>query len=188
MGKQQRKQVLIEAADALFRERFIAVAQTSCLYRAWCLVSVAESRGVQMLIQAGSAWWRITPEGQEKPEGPAPFFGYQWQGIEKARELLQQNIMPEMHVWAVVPHRGEVVDVTAGVQRQQAAALGLEWRTPELPPYLWDTGSKLAKKHGALYMADEEATRIAFGLVEREATRLGLKKPSNTRRLVRARR
>lgn len=138
-----------------------------------------------MMIQAGSAFWRIVPEAEDTPDGQIPFFGYQWPGPEKAREQLSQEIIPEMHVWAILPHRTEVVDIAAGFQPAQAAKLGLEWRTSKPPPYFWNTSGKLFRRHGVIYMPDQAATKIVHGLLDREAHRLGMKPLDQVRKLVR---
>lgn len=148
-----------------------------CLQHAVLTVQAIRARGTRAIIQAGSASWRY--RRPDLDDGAcSTHFSYVWDPTHPAsRAALAQREMPEMHVWAAIPHGDApaIVDLTTRFWPQQARRLaGLEWTAERPPEYLWGIPPA-----GARYVPAEAATMLAvvfaadaFGLDGRGAREL----------------
>jgi len=165
--RQQRRDSLVASANEIFLKLFGDGQDAHvALYRAWALRVAAQARGMRMIILAGSAYWRVAESGERT------VFGYQWEGMEAARASLLESKMPVMHVWGYLLHKDEVVDICTRFQPEQAERAGVSWELPHPPDYIWERADKILGKHGAAYVPDEGATKLANLLLEKEAKRL----------------
>ena len=125
---------------------------------------VLERRGVRALLQAGSMEF---PMGGIDDGVNATHFSYIWEPESaETRARIAREEMPEMHVWVGLPDSGEILDVTTCFHQTQARRLGLLWRGPAPPPFLWERADQLPGR-GVIYIPERRA--IAWALV-----RLGL--------------
>ena len=117
----------------------------SCLY--WAQVGCVElwKRGVRALPQAGSMSWPILMPGDPEDDGVRPtHLSYEWgEGGVDSQLAIGMGALPEVHVWIGIPGTGEIVDFSTRWLRLAAERLGLEWRTPEPPNYVWCRGEDL---------------------------------------------
>lgn len=165
--KQKQKAEIIRDAERLYQLHFGSLDESAlcCLYWSWCAVSAARMRGVRLVLQAGSAYWRITPETAEV-EGKPNFYGYSWKGPQP----IEGQPLPEVHVWVANPQKQILIDMTARFQKDNAEASGLQWKTPAPPDVIWGKPEQLAKQ-GYLYLPHKEAILFAQTLLKRFASR-----------------
>lgn len=100
------------------------------------------------ILQAGSAYWPLCPVSED--DGVRPLrYGYEWQPLTRPAAQIAKTvltgILPEIHVWAALPDRMEIVDFTTGLWPEAAKQnLGLEWLAPHKPPrFFWGTADDL---------------------------------------------
>lgn len=137
----------------------------ACLYWAHYTVEVLKALGIRAIIQAGSASWpRLRPD---QDDGVSPtHHSYVWEPdslVTKAR--LAAGDMPELHVWAAVPERGEIIDMTTRYWPEQCLLIqGLNWPGDKPPTYFWGTADELPD--GVLYAPDMKAIALALHLLK----------------------
>lgn len=138
--------------------------EAACLDWAALTVQELSRHGERCLLQAGSLYWPCAAQD----DGVSPtHFGYLWEARSATtRERLALGLLPEIHVWAALPDRREIVDLTTRYLPQQArSCAGLEWTAPPPPDYLWcDLGSL---PDGVQYRADLTAVGAALYLLRR---------------------
>jgi len=165
------KKRIVRETQAAMRSRYAGPAHAACLYWAANVIQIASRYGVRLIPQAGSASWARVPLAED--DGViATHFSYEWQGIDAAptRAAIDAGVLPELHVWAADPRAMEIVDLTTGYQALQCVErIGLEWRTPPLPAWLW--AGRAGLPEGTVYRPAEDATRFVVGLITRN--RLG---------------
>lgn len=126
---------------------------------------VLARRGVRIVVQGGTASWRRLPE--ELDDGVvSTHFSYVFEpdsptGLARFR----RGLLPEMHVWAVIPDRREAVDLTLGDLPEQCEIAGrLPWLTPRPPPFGWWLWEE---EPPGIYAPSEVACRVAYWAVSR---------------------
>lgn len=148
-----------------------------CGHLSAALLLVLGANGVRAYVQGGTALWRRLP--RELDDGVAPtHFGYEFDVDSPAtRARLAADLLPEMHVWIVIPDREEIVDLTTGDQvRRCREVIGLDWPAPHPPadawwPYGGDPGhDPPAEGH---YRATPQGTAIARVVVHRLGREIG---------------
>lgn len=140
-----------------------------CPWWAKYTVEVLREHRLPAQLQAGSAFWRITPD--ELDDGIVPLkYGYEFNwDIQSAMEVASGNL-PEMHVWvAITPpnkENWEVVDLTAPFFKLRVEREGkYQWRTPAPPDYLWVRQREFPRDQ-AIYSVDPKAIRLIYGILQ----------------------
>lgn len=134
----------------------------SCLYWTMAVIEAAAQRGLRLIPQAGTAVFRrLPPHLDDGAETTLTHFSYVWQpGSGGSLMVLPggRAVLPEMHVWAADPARGEIVDLsTRHVAEMCRETTGMEWLEEPPPPFLW--ARELPA--GWSYVPDREATAFA---------------------------
>lgn len=114
----------------------------NCLLAAAATVLAGRGAGLPIQLQAGTAFWQRTASDDFATNA----FGYQWMGLDdpETRAKIVADMLPEMHAWAGIPERGELVDLAARDFPSQCARLiGQPWELPPPPDVLWATGKTL---------------------------------------------
>lgn len=109
-----------------------------CVAAAHLIIEVAAENGVRLVLQAGTCYWpRVTAANDDGVEPNV--FGYEWEpGSLLTRQRLAAGLLPELHVWAGDPATGEVVDLTTrSFPVQCRRILGVRWKAPTPPDFLW---------------------------------------------------
>jgi hypothetical protein len=137
----------------------------ACLYWACYTVEVLMALGIRAIIQAGSASWpRLRPD---QDDGVSPtHHSYVWEPDSAAtRFRLAAGDLPEMHVWAAVPERGEIIDMTTRYWPDQCLSIQeLDWPGDKPPTYFWGTADEVPD--GVIYAADMKAIALALHLLK----------------------
>jgi hypothetical protein len=144
--------------------------QAACLYWAAMAVTELTKRGVRTILQAGTSMWPCVAED----DGVSPtHFSYCWDPRSaETHARLNEGLLPEMHVWAAIPSRGEIIDLTTRYLIAQARdRAGLTWCGPVPPDYLWANATELPD--GVVYRPDRAATFIAHELLSHTARAAG---------------
>ncbi len=130
--------------------------EAACLYWAGLVCAhLTKVHGIRTILQAGTMQWPCVAED----DGVSPtHFSYVWEpDSEVTRAMLRLNHMPEMHVWAAVPSRNEIIDLTTRYLVEQAKhRAGLEWSAAPPPDFLWCRADALPA--GVRYKPAYEAT------------------------------
>lgn len=168
MNRQQKCQCVAEARKLVRRTwpSLNTYGAGACLYLAWGIISVAQSRGVKLLLQAGTAYWARVTDATD--DGVEPnVFGYEWHADSpETIALLAANKMPEIHVWAADPVAVEIVDLTTGTWPEQCREiLGVGWKAPKPPPFYWDDPRNVPG--AGAYKAERSACEVAVELMKR---------------------
>ena len=121
----------------------------NCLYVAACTVEAIKASGLRAVIQAGTCYWpRLTPEAKweviQQDPNEVNVFGYEWEPATLATLVkMARNELPEMHCWAAIPDRNEIVDLTSGQFPEQCRRLiGKDWPGVRPPDWLWQEGRR----------------------------------------------
>ncbi|MCI0640721.1 MAG: hypothetical protein L0Y72_24350 [Gemmataceae bacterium] len=135
----------------------------ACLYWAHYTVEVLTALGVSAIIQAGSASWpRLRPD---QDDGTSPtHHSYVWEpDSEVTKARLAAGDLPEIHVWAAIPERGELIDMTTRYWPEQCRLIqGLDWPGEKPPTYFWGTADEVPER--VLYKPDMKAIALALHL------------------------
>ena len=108
----------------------------ACLYWTQVAMNILHRRGERVIFQAGTMLWPcLNDDHGDRPT----HFGYEWTPDEPfSKQALAMGQLPEVHMWAALPDRGEIVDFsTAGFKRIAKEHHGLPWETPDPPLYIW---------------------------------------------------
>jgi len=134
----------------------------ACLYWGAATVNCLIDEGEYACLQAGTAYW---PRAI-KDDGISPtHFGYEFD-IESLQTQLRfaQGLLPEMHVWAGLPARGEIVDLTLRFQPEQCERmLKHKWESPHLD-YFWGTAEDCSRL-GYIYHPSVDGIKMAISLL-----------------------
>src|SRR5258706_16418976 len=94
--------------------------EAACLYWAACTrAHISRNYKTRTILQAGTMQWPCT----DKDDGVSfTHFSYMWNPTtaEMRRVMISAGLMPEMHVWAAIPSRNEIVDLTTSYLVEQA--------------------------------------------------------------------
>ena len=148
--------------------------EQACLYWAQAAVDVLTRHGVRALIQAGSCSWPRLSLAQDDGVSPT-HLSYVWEPDSiTTRFQIGMGGMPEMHVWAAVPHTGEIVDLTTGFWPANCRrVLGTDWPGAKPPDYFWGTADELPPR--VLYKPDKLAIGWALRALDDDAGALLVK-------------
>lgn len=112
--------------------------RAGCAHLVASFGAICASRGVRVGVQGGTASWRRLPE--ELDDGVvATHFSYVLE-LDSPTGLARwaRDLLPEMHVWAILPDREEAVDLTLGDLPEQCEIAGrLPWLMPRPPAFGW---------------------------------------------------
>jgi len=137
----------------------------ACLYWAHYTVEVLMALGIRAIIQAGSASWpRLRPD---QDDGVSPtHHSYVWEPDSAATKFrLAAGDLPEMHVWAAIPERGEIIDMTTRYWPDQCLLIqGFDWPGDKPPTFFWGTADEVPD--GVIYAADMKAIALALHLLK----------------------
>ncbi len=136
-----------------------------CLFFAIHTVKVLLEEGERAILQAGSAGWpRILPEQDNGKI--STHFSYMWTPDEaRSRIAVANGLLPEMHVWAAIPSRKEIVDMSTKLWPEQAQRLGgFDWPGTVPPDFFWGTADDL-RSTKAFYWADADAIKHALKVI-----------------------
>jgi hypothetical protein len=166
----QLRSLIVREARELFQQVSPMMADHwgTCVYETAALIAVAQKHGctaengLEILPQAGSAFWRRIPHRDD--DGVTDTH---W-GFEYDTSTLAPGDMCglplEVHVWAAMPTTGEIIDIsTRGWPESCAGAGGLPWPGPRPPDHLW---VKANKRHpNSIYVPNQDATQRAYQAV-----------------------
>lgn len=144
--------------------------EAACLYWAGIVCDELWSRyHVRTILQAGTMEWPCAAESSD--EHAPTHFGYVWEADSSVtRAMIAQDLMPEMHVWAAIPSRNEIVDVTTCFLIHQAKHRAcIDWTAAPPPEFLWVLADQIP--HGVIYHPDYEATKLAASMLARSRGR-----------------
>ena len=168
-----------ELVRACYRQMNVPVREhAACLY--WGLATLAAAKKFGLLahgwrptLQGGTAGWkRIRPE--EDDGVVFDMFSYVFEMSPVTIQKIQNNELPEMHVWVACPVNQVVLDFTTGfAPRQCRETGGMEWTAPDPPPHMIFTPSSLPD--GAYYAPTMQGTQLAYLFAERAMSALGFK-------------
>jgi hypothetical protein len=94
-------------------------------------------------------------------------YGYEWEA-DSATNVIQimKGEMPEMHVWAALPERNQIIDLTTGFQPERCGTLlGMDWPAARPPDWLWLEADR-AVDAGAYYEPCPDAIQLALNLLD----------------------
>ncbi len=137
---------IVEDAHARLR-MWRADAPGNCIFAAVAAIRAARVRGRRLRLRAGTCFWP-----RRRDDGTDALFGFQWEGTlaPAVQDAVRRGKLPEVHVWADDPRRGDIVDLSTGGFPILAARLGYaDW--PAIPPPAWWWGSPTALPTGARY-------------------------------------
>lgn len=139
--------------------------EAACLYWAGLACDELWSRyRVRTILQAGTMEWPCSATD----DGVAPtHFGYVWERDSLVtHSMIAQQLMPEIHVWAAIPTRNEIVDVTTCYLIRQAKHRAcIEWTATAPPDFLWVRADQIPDR--VIYQPDYDATRLAVQMLAR---------------------
>lgn len=139
--------------ERFYRGRRLAAA---CLYWAGYTCTYLTRRyHVRTILQAGTMEWPCTAED----DGLSPtHFSYVYEPESNlTKVMLAADLMPEMHVWAAIPSRNEIIDLTTRFLVSQARhRANIAWTAPAPPDFLWARAEELPP--GVIYQPDCAAT------------------------------
>jgi hypothetical protein len=70
---------------------------------------------------------------------------------------IENNMMPEMHVWVTLPDQGEIVDITTCYLKELCENhAGIKWLAPDPPDFIW---SRTLPEH-VYYTPDPKAVLL----------------------------
>lgn len=154
------KEQLSFAVKHVFADLFPeAKMANSCLRLAGVACHVLKDAGLTVAMQAGSAFWpykHILLSDED-----TNCFGYEYSSRDTARHILMGQ-PPEIHVWVGIGETNEIVDFTAGFQRDQCKSmLGHDWSDEcALPDFIWHNVEDCVKKEWS-YRPVKSATQLA---------------------------
>lgn len=137
----------------------------ACLYWAKATLIRLREAGHAAQIQAGTAAWKRVPDHLD--DGVVDtHFGYQWTAHSPENEAaLLAGRLPEMHVWAAIPERNQIIDMTTGFQVEQCSKmLGMDWPADHPPDWLWIDCDKI-QGTGFVYEPCMEAIKLSWELL-----------------------
>jgi hypothetical protein len=140
-------------------------ASGACLYFTYFLLMEGRLRGVELVPQAGSVFWRRMT--QEQDDGVSPlFFGYEWSPETVLSKIaVAHGALPEIHIWAACVQTQEIVDIQTGLLPLACKrVLGVEWLAPPPPDFLWTPVTEL-QEHSR-YEPNKEATLYAWAAMQ----------------------
>lgn len=130
-----------------------------CLFWSSILVDRLREERIYGQLQAGSVFWERVKEDIKANE-----YGFGFRYDHQAIIDLSQGLLPEMHVWVVIPGgRHETIDLLSWAFKVRCLADNHEWNMPDPPPYLWCYTDEIPKI--AAYIPNEIATEIANQIV-----------------------
>ena len=160
------RNTVIEDIRCLMADKFAGDDMTAaCLFWAKATCLRLEQAGHRAVIQAGSAYWKRVPP--ELDDGVVSTeYGYRWDVDDPTNMVsLMEGGMPEMHCWAALPDRNQIIDLTTGFQVERCRnLLAMDWPAEHPPDWLWINSQDAAKK-GCFYEPCPAAIRIALGML-----------------------
>lgn len=161
------KPAVVRAVRNLMDEFTTTDQDRVCLHWALSTVQVLNEHGVRAVLQAGSASWPMLLPSQDDGV-KRTHLSYMFEGSARTYNRARQGLLPEMHCWAALPERAEIVDLTTGFQEQRALELtGQAWQGKPLPDYFWGTAKDLPT--GWVYRPDLKAIQICVKLLNDHA-------------------
>lgn len=160
MTLSERQLGIVRRAQQRLQEKLGHWAQFGvCLHATHFLMEELHAAGIKARVQAGSMSWPIVPEGQDDGVSPT-HFTYQWSPQTVASRLaMVTGNLPEMHVWVGLPDEPAIVDLSTGGLRQQCERLGVVWRAPDPPEFIWSPDPWA--EHRAIYTPEKKAIGLA---------------------------
>jgi len=135
----------------------------ACFYHARAVAHVLDQMGWdRVLLQAGSASFLADPTSVE----PHPsHYSYVFEaGPLEVMRCLEAGHMPEVHVWVAAREYETseyvIIDTTTKYLPSLSKSMGLPWKAPKPPEYLWALASELPE--GWHYVADAKATAMVY--------------------------
>lgn len=138
-----------------------------CLFWAQATVQVLLEAGLRAQLQAGSCLWRSRSEEDETIQ-PSNAWGYVFHWDTESLQILQQGLLPEIHIWTAIIQdgRNEIVDPTTGFFKRRCLDAGHPWTAPDPPLFLWADVKEMASWDGRCsYLPDNQAIAIAYALL-----------------------
>lgn len=156
----------------------------TCLQTAAFACKALMRRGLQPLLQAGSASWPTRRPDQDdgqcnthfsyvfSPDDPEVMETLRTGRVQKFGLGGGQTAVatPEMHCWVVLPSNNELIDLTTGEWPMMAACHGEEWPGDPPPDYLWCPLGRIPER--VYYAPHESAIRVALLYISDLARRL----------------
>ncbi len=160
----KKKDKLVSRARAIFKSRMGDCSDMQygmCPIMAWSVIEAGREQGRRLVLQAGSASWRMVPP--ELDDGVmSTHFSYMWEPHSMAtRMAMARGTLPELHVWVADPKTQEIIDITTGdLPRLAKNMIGAEWLDKPPPDYIW------SRSPDAIYQPDRDATILVAQMLE----------------------
>lgn len=146
-----------------FAENYLGdLPEAACLHWTKSTVEVLSAElDDRVILQAGTAMFRRIPPHLD--DGVvSTHFSYVWSADSLlSKSMIMMNAMPEMHVWAAMPDKEIVIDMTCGLQKEQAALRSMEWLDDTTPDVIWGNPKEVFKDHGIVYEPSLDASVLA---------------------------
>ncbi len=156
---------IISEARSLVHDHTPVGESGSCIFYADAVCRILGSHGIRAVIQAGSLCWpRVDMETDDGEMDT--HFSYLWSDTATNRVKGLSGMMPELHVWAAIPDRQEIIDLTTcHLVAQCKTKANLDWPGRKPPNHLWCTEEELPAH--VIYRPDMEAIRLTIYMLGR---------------------
>ncbi len=157
---QLKRRIVKKVRDGMVRFYRGPRLEAACLYWAGYTAACLSRRyQLRAIIQAGTTEW---PCVKHDDGVSITHFGYVYEADSNmTRVMLASDLMPEMHVWAAIPSRNEIIDLTTRYLVDQAKhRANITWSAPAPPDFIWSPADELPP--GVIYRPDPSATLWAL--------------------------
>jgi hypothetical protein len=147
----------------------------ACLY--WMQAGYIELQkaGLDPIIQAGTANWRMLPHALDHGHEDT-HFGFEWEPSDpKSVAARKADLLPEIHCWCAVRSTQEIVDFSTATLPDVCRRMGFVWKMPPPPSFVWARFDALPD--GMVYRADIEAIKFLLDFMARKFT-TSMKEPT----------
>lgn len=135
----------------------------ACAYYSFYSAYVFRRMGYSANLIAGSATFEAVPPQLDDGVSPT-HYSYVYTPVSRIRWM--QVPLPEVHCWCVVTNGQdmELLDFTVSHLPRLSQSIGLKWRAPLPPNYLWTNVTTIPR--GWVYEMAEDATVVMRNLMQ----------------------
>lgn len=169
----EEKEAIVAEAKSAVQARYGKVPDRKlglCLYYAIAFNRAMNVRGYQSYIQGGTMNWPVV-SANNRSVSKFTHLGFVFEGPKSVKVATEQNRLPEMHCWNIIPASNEVVDLSVGELKELSPFIATEvkWDNEQIdpPPYLWAEWGKKNAFYDYQYSGHPQACFIAEMLVNK---------------------
>jgi len=164
------KERIVALAEQLYRRHLVGDEHVpgSCLYWTMAVIDAAGRNGLRLIPQAGTAaFQRLPAHLDDGAETTLTHFSYEWHGGDGLVALPDgRTVLPEIHVWAADPAKGEIVDLsTRHLAEMCRLSTGMPWLEAAPPRFLWARQLPAGWHYAPNREATELAVRFALSVI-----------------------